>query len=99
MSDASARSLLLFRHLRTCRLCGAEQNAGRGDQTDAGGRSAAGISIRMSGTADKLAQTWNEMVLDLVMALVIVYLVMAVLFEFLFPTGDHFLSAAGLCRR
>ena len=45
-----------------------------------------GISIRMSGTADKLAQTWNEMVLDLVMALVIVYLVMAVLFEsFFFP--------------
>lgn len=45
-----------------------------------------GVSIRMSGTADKLAQTWNEMVLDLVMALVIVYLVMAVLFEsFFYP--------------
>lgn len=45
-----------------------------------------GISIRMSGTADKLAQTWNVMVLDLVMALVIVYLVMAVLFEsFFYP--------------
>ncbi|UUX50744.1 efflux RND transporter permease subunit [Nisaea acidiphila] len=45
-----------------------------------------GVNIRMSGTADKLAQTWNEMVLDLVMALVIVYLVMAVLFEsFFYP--------------
>ncbi|MBO6559625.1 MAG: efflux RND transporter permease subunit [Nisaea sp.] len=45
-----------------------------------------GVSIRMSGTADKLAQTWNEMVLDLIMALVIVYLVMAVLFEsFFYP--------------
>ncbi|WP_420404419.1 efflux RND transporter permease subunit [Nisaea sp.] len=45
-----------------------------------------GVSIRMSGTADKLAQTWNEMVLDLIMALIIVYLVMAVLFEsFFYP--------------
>jgi len=45
-----------------------------------------GVSIRMSGTADKLAETWNEMVLDLIMALIIVYLVMAVLFEsFFYP--------------
>jgi HAE1 family hydrophobic/amphiphilic exporter-1 len=46
----------------------------------------AGIKLRMSGTADKLTETWNEMVVQLIMALVIVYLVMAVLFEsFLYP--------------
>ncbi|MBT5266637.1 MAG: efflux RND transporter permease subunit [Rhodospirillaceae bacterium] len=45
-----------------------------------------GTLMRMSGTADKLTQTWNEMVLNLIMALVIVYLVMAVLFEsFFYP--------------
>lgn len=45
-----------------------------------------GVRIRMSGSADKLVTTWNHMVLDLVLALVIVYLVMAVLFEsFLYP--------------
>ncbi|MEQ8967831.1 MAG: efflux RND transporter permease subunit [Azospirillaceae bacterium] len=40
-----------------------------------------GVTMRLSGTADQLTETWNEMVLDLLMALVIVYLVMAVLFE------------------
>ena len=40
-----------------------------------------GVSVRVSGTADQLEQTWNEMVLDLIMAIVIVYLVMAILFE------------------
>ena len=45
-----------------------------------------GIKLRLSGTADKLTETWDEMVLDLVMALIIVYLVMAVLFEsFFYP--------------
>jgi len=45
-----------------------------------------GVQLRLSGTADKLAQTWDAMVLDLILALVIVYLVMAVLFEsFLYP--------------
>jgi HAE1 family hydrophobic/amphiphilic exporter-1 len=45
-----------------------------------------GVKLRMSGTADKLTETWNEMVVHLMMALVIVYLVMAVLFEsFLYP--------------
>jgi len=45
-----------------------------------------GVSLRMSGTADKLTQTWEAMVLDLLMAIVIVYLVMAVLFEsFFYP--------------
>jgi len=45
-----------------------------------------GVRLRLSGTADNLAQTWDAMVVDLVMALVIVYLVMAVLFEsFVYP--------------
>ncbi len=45
-----------------------------------------GVRLRMSGSADKLVTTWNHMVLDLVLALIIVYLVMAVLFEsFLYP--------------
>jgi HAE1 family hydrophobic/amphiphilic exporter-1 len=42
--------------------------------------------MRLSGTADKLTRTWNAMVVDLGLAVVIVYLVMAVLFEsFLYP--------------
>ncbi|MHC8509770.1 MAG: efflux RND transporter permease subunit [Rhodospirillales bacterium] len=45
-----------------------------------------GVRFRLSGTADKLSQTWNAMVLDLMIAVVIVYLVMAVLFEsFVYP--------------
>jgi HAE1 family hydrophobic/amphiphilic exporter-1 len=45
-----------------------------------------GVKLRMSGTADKLAATWGEMQLDLLIALAIVYLVMAVLFEsFVYP--------------
>jgi HAE1 family hydrophobic/amphiphilic exporter-1 len=45
-----------------------------------------GVRLRLSGTADKLTQTWDAMVLQLLMALVIVYLVMAVLFEsFVYP--------------
>jgi HAE1 family hydrophobic/amphiphilic exporter-1 len=45
-----------------------------------------GIKIQVSGTADQLTKTWNQMQLDLMMALVIVYLVMAVLFEsFVYP--------------
>ena len=45
-----------------------------------------GIQLGISGTADKLAQTWDAMVWDLLLALVIVYLVMAVLFEsFVYP--------------
>jgi hydrophobic/amphiphilic exporter-1 (mainly G- bacteria), HAE1 family len=45
-----------------------------------------GITVRLSGTADQLTQTWNAMVLNLALAVVIVYLVMAVLFEsFLYP--------------
>jgi HAE1 family hydrophobic/amphiphilic exporter-1 len=46
----------------------------------------AGVKLRVSGAADKLAQTWAEIVFDLLLALVIVYLVMAVLFEsFIYP--------------
>ena len=46
----------------------------------------AGIKLRLSGTADKLTQTWNHMVWNLVIAVAIVYLVMAVLFEsFVYP--------------
>jgi hydrophobic/amphiphilic exporter-1 (mainly G- bacteria), HAE1 family len=45
-----------------------------------------GIRLSLSGTADKLTQTWNAMVLELIIAVVIVYLVMAVLFEsFVYP--------------
>ncbi len=41
----------------------------------------AGVTLNLSGTANKLDQTWSAMQLDLLMALAIVYLVMAVLFE------------------
>ncbi len=45
-----------------------------------------GVQIRISGSADKLTETWNEIVFDILLAIVIVYLVMAVLFEsFLYP--------------
>ncbi len=45
-----------------------------------------GVRLSLTGTADKLTQTWNHMVVDLIVAVIIVYLVMAVLFEsFLFP--------------
>ena len=45
-----------------------------------------GVKLSLSGTADKLTQTWDAMVVQLAMAIVIVYLVMAVLFEsFVYP--------------
>ena len=45
-----------------------------------------GVTMKISGTADKLTQTWQAMVRDLVIALIIVYLVMAILFEsFAYP--------------
>jgi HAE1 family hydrophobic/amphiphilic exporter-1 len=43
-----------------------------------------GMTFDVSGTADELSRTWDAMVWDLLLALVIVYLVMAVLFESLF---------------
>jgi HAE1 family hydrophobic/amphiphilic exporter-1 len=58
-----------------------------------------GVRLRLSGTADKLTQTWDAMVLDLALAIAIVYLVMAVLFEsFFYPLIILFsvpLAAAG----
>ncbi len=46
----------------------------------------AGVRVSLSGTADKLTETWNAMVLQLLIAVAIVYLVMAVLFEsFVYP--------------
>jgi HAE1 family hydrophobic/amphiphilic exporter-1 len=45
-----------------------------------------GITLGFSGTADQLKQTWDAMLIQLLLALVIVYLVMAVLFEsFIYP--------------
>jgi len=45
-----------------------------------------GIKIGLSGTADKLTQTWRAMQWQLALSVAIVYLVMAVLFEsFLYP--------------
>jgi len=45
-----------------------------------------GVELRLSGTADELTETWEHIVLDLVLAVLIVYLVMAVLFEsFVYP--------------
>jgi len=45
-----------------------------------------GLSLELSGTADKLTEAWKSMVINLVIAVVIVYLVMAVLFEsFIYP--------------
>ncbi|MDA0998504.1 MAG: efflux RND transporter permease subunit, partial [Proteobacteria bacterium] len=45
-----------------------------------------GIKLRMTGTADSLNDTWAAMKFDLLIAVVIVYLVMAVLFEsFFYP--------------
>lgn len=45
-----------------------------------------GVTMQLSGTADRLTETWEHMVLDLLLAVVIVYLVMAVLFEsFIYP--------------
>ena len=45
-----------------------------------------GVKIRLSGTADDLEATWNAMATNLVIAIAIVYLIMAVLFEsFVYP--------------
>ena len=45
-----------------------------------------GVSLLISGTADQLNQTWDVMVVNLMLAMVIVYLVMAILFEsFIYP--------------
>ena len=44
------------------------------------------VRFNISGTADALKTTWNSMVVQLLVALIIVYLVMAILFEsFVYP--------------
>lgn len=44
------------------------------------------ITMTMSGTADKLTETWDAMVWEMLLAIAIVYLTMAVLFEsFVYP--------------
>jgi len=50
------------------------------------GKMPKGVRLGISGTADKLSQTWDAMVVNLIIAVIIVYLVMAVLFEsFIYP--------------
>ncbi|HEB80049.1 MAG TPA: efflux RND transporter permease subunit [Rhodospirillales bacterium] len=45
-----------------------------------------GVKLQLSGTADKLTEAWDHLMMDLVLAIAIVYLVMAVLFEsFVYP--------------
>lgn len=45
-----------------------------------------GVTLDLAGTADKLSQTFDALAFDLLLATIIVYLVMAVLFEsFLYP--------------
>ena len=45
-----------------------------------------GVQLRLSGAADQLTITWNHIVIDLLIAVAIVFLVMAVLFEsFVYP--------------
>ena len=45
-----------------------------------------GVHFSMSGTADELARTWEAMQINLLIAIVVVYLVMAILFEsFIYP--------------
>ena len=45
-----------------------------------------GVKFSISGTADKLVQTWNAILINLLLAIAIVYLVMAILFEsFVYP--------------
>ena len=45
-----------------------------------------GVRIQISGAADKLQETWDEIVFDILLSIVIVYLVMAILFEsFVYP--------------
>ncbi len=44
------------------------------------------VSLRLSGTADELSRTWNAMKFNLLVAIIVVFLVMAILLEsFVFP--------------
>ncbi len=45
-----------------------------------------GVKLRLSGAADELAKTWNHLKFDLLIAVVVVFLVMAVILEsFIYP--------------
>ncbi len=45
-----------------------------------------GVYLNLSGTADELTTTWNAMVINLIVAICMVYLLMAILFEsFIYP--------------
>ena len=45
-----------------------------------------GVNLNLSGTADELTSTWNAMVINLIVAICMVYLLMAILFEsFIYP--------------
>ena len=45
-----------------------------------------GVSMNLSGTADELTRTWSAMVVNLLVAVCMVYLLMAILFEsFIYP--------------
>jgi hydrophobic/amphiphilic exporter-1 (mainly G- bacteria), HAE1 family len=45
-----------------------------------------GVNLNLSGTADELTSTWNAMVMNLLVAICMVYLLMAILFEsFIYP--------------
>jgi hydrophobic/amphiphilic exporter-1 (mainly G- bacteria), HAE1 family len=45
-----------------------------------------GVEVAVSGTANELSKTWDAMLLNLMVALAVVYLVMAILFEsFVYP--------------
>ena len=45
-----------------------------------------GVNLNLSGTADELTSTWNAMVINLLVAICMVYLLMAILFEsFVYP--------------
>ena len=59
------------------------------------------VKFELSGTADQLTQTWNALVVELGLAVIIVYLVMAVLFEsFIYPLiillSDPIAAAGGV---
>ncbi len=45
-----------------------------------------GVRMHLSGTADKLVETWDHMMWDMLLAIAIVYLILAVLFDsFVYP--------------
>ncbi|MEZ5853392.1 MAG: efflux RND transporter permease subunit [Hyphomicrobiaceae bacterium] len=56
-----------------------------------------GVQLSLSGAADQLTKTWNALKINLLLALIIVFLVMAVLFEsFGLRSSFQFRSVAGI---